>query len=197
MLKFVPRAKEIDSSDGKEIDLSSCIISRFINPGGFFFHESNCQIHTILGSCIAITLWHPILNIGGMCHFVLPSNRKLNYAGALENQYDGRYSGGAMALFEREAAKHRTNLREYQAKIFGGSNMLANPTLKEDELIGTKNTEAALMLLSEREIPLIVADVGETGFRRIIFDVEKGDVWVKHRPLRKNIPQQRNLLKGL
>jgi len=48
------------------------------------------------------------------------------------------------------------------------------------------------MLLSEREIPLIVADVGETGFRRIIFDVEKGDVWVKHRPLRKNIPQQEN-----
>ena len=191
MLKFVPTTKEIDSSGS--------IVSRFINPGGFFFYESNCQIHTILGSCIAITLWHPILNIGGMCHFVLPSSKKPNSARIPEDQYDGRYSGGAMALFDREATRRGMNLKEYQAKVFGGSNMLANLTLKEDELIGTKNTEAALRLLSEREIPLLVADVGETGYRRIAFDVETGDVWVKHEPLRKNIPQQANLglIKGL
>jgi len=159
-----------------------------INPGEFFFYESNCQIHTILGSCIAITLWHPILKIGGMCHFVLPGKRGPNSVRKLESKYDGRYSDGAMALFEREASRRGTDLKEYQAKIFGGSNMLANSTLKEDELIGTKNTEVAMKHLSEREIPLLVAHVGETGHRRIAFDVETGDVWVKHEPLQKIIP---------
>ena len=178
-MKFVATTKEGESQDG--------IVSRFINPGAFFFGESNCQIHTILGSCIAITLWHPDLRIGGMCHFVLPGRRAPDKVMRYGSDCDGRYSDAAMALFEREASKRRTNLKDYQAKIFGGSNMLTNSTLREDELIGTKNTEAALKHLTEREIPLLVAHVGETGHRRIAFDVAKGDVWVKHEPLQKVI----------
>lgn len=92
-----------------------------------------------------------------------------------------------MALFGREAAKRGTELKEYQAKIFGGSNMLGKSTLKENELIGTKNTESAARHLSAIGIPLQVAHVGETGYRRIAFDVETGDVWVKHEPLQKLI----------
>jgi len=179
-VRFIPTTKEGEAYGD--------ITSRFLNPGEFFFCESNCQIHTLLGSCISITLWHPTLQIGGMCHFVLPGRRALNsviHNGSKE--LDGRYSDGAMALFERAATKRRTNLNEYEAKIFGGSNMLTSSTLKEDELIGTKNTEAALKHLTERNISLLVAHVGETGHRRIAFDVETGDVWVKHEPLQKNI----------
>jgi len=164
------------------------IISRFLNPGQFYFCESNCQIHTLLGSCIAITLWHPILQIGGMCHFVLPGRRSPEGVIRAGGKLKGRYSDEAMALFEREATRHGTKLNEYQAKIFGGSNMLANSTLKQDEMIGTINTEAALKHLSERGITLLLAHVGETGHRRIVFDVEKGDVWVKHEPLQNIIP---------
>jgi chemotaxis protein CheD len=178
-MKFVPSTKEGESQDG--------VVSRFLNPGGFFFGSSNCQIHTILGSCIAITLWHPKLQIGGMCHFVLPGRGAANNVISLDSQSNGRYSDAAMLMFEREANRHGTNLKEYQAKIFGGSNMLTNSTLREDDLIGTKNTEAAIKHLTERGISLLVAHVGETGHRRIAFDVENGDVWVKHEPLQKTI----------
>jgi len=105
----------------------------------------------------------------------------------LGQKLDGRYSDEAMLLFERESARYGTKLNEYQAKIFGGSNMLKNSTLREDELIGTKNTEVALKHLSERNISLLVAHVGETGYRRIVFDISTGDVWVKHEPLQKII----------
>lgn len=179
-MRFIPT-----TADGV---LEGDIVSRFLKPGEFYFGESNCQIHTLLGSCIAITLWHPILKIGGMCHFVLPGKRLANSDRTAESKYDGRYSDGAMALFEREAARRGTVLTEYEAKIFGGSNMLTSSTLREDELIGTKNTEAALKQLAERGISLLVAHVGETGHRRIAFDVEKGDVWVRHEPLQKIIP---------
>jgi chemotaxis protein CheD len=171
----------------QEDNYRGTIISRFLNPGDFYFGEGDCQIHTILGSCIAITLWHPVLRIGGMCHFVLPGAGGMNGMVADKEGGDGRYSVVAMQLFENAALQHGTTLQEYQAKIFGGSNMLKKTTLREDKLIGTKNTEAAIMHLSEKGIPILVAHVGETGHRRIVFDVKTGDVWVKHRPLQKNI----------
>ncbi len=65
--------------------------------------------------------------------------------------------------------------------------MLTNTTLREDELIGTRNTEAALAHLSEKRISLLIAHVGETGHRRIVFQVQTGEVWVKHEPLQRLI----------
>jgi len=178
-VKFIASTEEGETQDG--------IISRFIKPGEFFFGESNCQIHTILGSCIAITLWHPRLHVGGMCHFVLPGRRSSEGVIRAETKLNGRYSDAAMALFEIEVSKRGTRLTDYHVKIFGGSNMLTNSTLREDELIGTKNTEAALKHLTEKNMTLLVAHVGETGHRRIALDVSTGDVWVKHEPLKKII----------
>ncbi|VAW71352.1 Chemotaxis protein CheD [hydrothermal vent metagenome] len=178
-MKLIPTTHKGESHDG--------IISRFINPGEFFFHGSDCQIHTLLGSCIAITLWHPELKVGGMCHFVLPGQRSAFTADRRNGELNGRYSDAAMALFEIEAHRRGTSLHEYHAKIFGGSNMLTTASLSEDELVGTKNTEAAIRHLSEKDIPLLVAHVGESGYRRIAFEVSSGDVWVKHELLQKFI----------
>ena len=47
-------------------------IDVFLQPGDFYFGEAGTRIRTLLGSCVAITLWHPILHIGGMCHIMLP-----------------------------------------------------------------------------------------------------------------------------
>ncbi len=96
------------------------------------------------------------------------------------SQLNGRYSDAALALFEREAAKYGTQLNEYQAKIFGGSNVLTDITPQGAALVGNTNTEAALRHLSEREILLRASHVGGTGHRQIVFDVGSGDVWVKH-----------------
>ena len=156
------------------------LVGQYINPGEFFFGESHHQIHTILGSCIAITLWHPILHIGGMCHFVLPGSRPVDSVVEPESRLDGRYSDGALTLFERAAAVRGTQLNEYQAKIFGGGKMLTDLERGGLALIGAKNIEAATKHLSDRGIPILVAHVGETGHRRIAFNLSNGDVWVKH-----------------
>ena len=41
-------------------------------PGDFVFGNSELKLKTLLGSCVAITLWHPDKKIGGMCHYMLP-----------------------------------------------------------------------------------------------------------------------------
>ncbi len=146
----------------------------FLHPGEFHFAKAPEKIGTLLGSCIAIVLWHPILKRGGMCHFVLP--RRPNHK--VHNELDGRYADDAIKLFEQSVKKYRTSLNEYQAKIFGGGNHLPHQSDKQDS-IGTKNAEAAMTLLIERNVDIMVADVGENWARRVIFELQTGDVWVK------------------
>ena len=73
-------------------------IEIFLQPGEFWFGDRDTRIRTLLGSCVSITMWHPRLRIGGMCHFMLPERGARAHADGL----DGRYAGDAIELFLRE-----------------------------------------------------------------------------------------------
>ncbi len=156
----------------------------FLHPGDFVFGEPGTHIHTVLGSCIAICLWHPLLRIGGMCHFVLPfrPNNESSSTGI-----DGRYGDEAMQLFDQAVKLHQTRYPEYQAKIFGGANMFGKKSNSEDALIGERNSAKAMQLLMSRNIPIEVVHVGEQGHRRIVMDVASGDVWVKYKSINNEV----------
>jgi chemotaxis protein CheD len=150
----------------------------FLHPGDFVFGEPGTHVHTVLGSCIAICLWHPILHIGGMCHFVLPF-RPIN--DEKSSDLDGRYGEEAMEMFDMAIKLHQTHYPEYQAKIFGGANMFGKMSESGDALIGEKNAAKAMQLLMNRKTEITVVHVGENGHRRIVMDVGTGDVWVKYK----------------
>jgi chemotaxis protein CheD len=149
----------------------------FLHPGDFVFGESGTHLHTVLGSCIAICLWHPVLRIGGMCHFVLPVRPRVE---SKSEELDGRYGEEAMKMFDQALKSHQTDYKEYQAKIFGGANMFRNTTGHKEALIGGNNAVKAMKLLMNRGAAITVVHVGEQGHRRIVMDVASGDVWVKY-----------------
>ncbi len=149
----------------------------FLHPGEFCFTGEKSHIHTLLGSCISITLWHPKLHLGGMCHFTLPKHPGLNSA---KKKMDGRYADDVMCMFRQEAEKHGTKLPEYEAKIFGGGNMIKSKGQNIEDSIGTKNATAAMTLLMNENVNILVAHVGEFGHRRLVFDTRSGSVWVRH-----------------
>lgn len=45
----------------------------YLQPGEYFWGGENNRVKTLLGSCVAICIWHPKLKIGGMSHCLLPS----------------------------------------------------------------------------------------------------------------------------
>jgi chemotaxis protein CheD len=149
----------------------------FLHPGDFVFGEPGTHVHTVLGSCIAICLWHPVLHIGGMCHFVLPVRPSEE---TKSEELDGRYGEEAMKMFDLALKLHQTNYKEYQAKIFGGANMFSKNLGFKSDLIGEKNAEKAMQLLMNRGVKITVVHVGEEGHRRIVMDVATGDVWVRY-----------------
>lgn len=145
----------------------------FLHPGEYFFSNSDQRIGTLLGSCIAICLWHPILHIGGMCHFVLPSQKNKS-----ARSLNGRYADEAMAMFEASVAEHNTELKQYQASIYGGANVVTSLVKEDEDTIGERNAAVAMELLMASRASIGIVDVGESWPRRISFDVSSGEVTV-------------------
>jgi chemotaxis protein CheD len=145
-----------------------------LQPGEFFVGEGSCRIRTLLGSCVAITLWHPRKLIGAMSHFMLATRGQRPLA-----ELDGRYGDEAMLLMLRELERLHVKPIDCEAKLFGGGNMFAQPSPVHSPTVGENNGECAHGLLRAHGIQLVSESLFGEGLRQIIFDVARGDVWAR------------------
>ncbi len=155
------------------------IVEVFLRPGDFHFGRRDTRIVTLLGSCVSITVWHPRLLVGGMCHFMLPSRGLVPCGDAC----DGRYGDEAMMLLMNEIGRFDADPRQFHAKLFGGANMFPLHCQRDESNLGDRNLEMAATLLARYEIPLKARHIGGDGHRKLMFDVWSGDVWLKHEPM--------------
>ncbi|ABC30441.1 Chemotaxis protein, stimulates methylation of MCP protein [Hahella chejuensis KCTC 2396] len=147
------------------------ILEVYLDPGEWYFSDADTRMKTLLGSCVAVVLWHPQKRLGGMCHYMLPQRN-----GAASNQgLDGRYADEAMQLLVDALRKERTRPQEYEVKIFGGSSMLEGSSIN----VSKRNIEAAYRLLKQHGFRLVGEDLGGRAHRNLVFDVWSGDVWLR------------------
>lgn len=164
-----------------------------LQPGEFHFGDRNTRIRTILGSCVAITMWHPKRLIGGMCHYMLASSPRRRIEGL-----DGKYGEDAILMFFAEAIRHDTNPKDYVVKVFGGGNMFpahgghwpcdAKPC--EDVIDGCRNVSCkngmiGRALIKQHGMKIDAEHIGGAGHRNVIFDISSGHVWVRQVQLLK------------
>ncbi|GHG63381.1 putative chemoreceptor glutamine deamidase CheD [Alishewanella longhuensis] len=119
---------------------------------------------------MTITLWHPSLKIGGLCHFLLPDCSKPEAA-------DARYAKVAMALMIEAIVQRSGNCKEYQAKVFGGADMF--DLCWGDMAVGARNVACARQLLEHYGIAIVAEDVGGDCYRQLIFNSDDGSVWLR------------------
>lgn len=154
----------------------SYFIDIFLQPGEFYFGDKETRIRTLLGSCVAITIWHPRLRIGGMCHYLLPMCHSKNS----QSEPDGRYADDAMALFMLELKKTGSWPTDYEVKMFGGGDQFPAQFKSGPISVPDKNINFGLSLLKQHGFTVKAKHLGGTGYRNVIFDVWSGHVWVKH-----------------
>jgi len=150
----------------------------FLQPGEYFVGDASMRLRTMLGSCVAITLWHPARHIGAMSHFLLADRGRRPRPGEL----DGRYGDEALELMVRGLKRERVKLAECEAKIFGGGNMFPTHPRSAADSVGTRNGHAARDLLAGRGISVRGEHLFGDGHRQVIFDVASGAVWVRQIP---------------
>jgi chemotaxis protein CheD len=150
-------------------------IEIFLLQGEIYFGDRDTRIRTVLGSCVAITMWHPHLLIGGMCHYMLPRRGRTT-----NEPLNGKYADEALELMLAEIGRNGTRANEYQIKLFGGGNMFLANNQGPGQHIGQKNADAGIALLDRHGLKAHTEDLGKLGHRNLIFDISNGDVWMKH-----------------
>jgi len=144
----------------------------YLQPEEFYWGEKDTRLKTILGSCVAVCMWHPRLHIGGMSHSLLPSRTAKMAAANLSP----RYVDEAIVMFCREIKKAETRPAEYIVKIFGGANMLKDASQFE---IGIRNLKTCETDLAAAGFRIASQHTGGSGPRNIVLDLWSGDTWLK------------------
>jgi len=99
------------------------ILEIFLGPGDLYFGDRDTRIRTLLGSCVAVTLWHPRARLGGMCHYVVPS--RPGPVPDRRHELEGRYADEAFLMLLAEIRATPTSPDEYEVKMFGGGSQFA------------------------------------------------------------------------
>jgi chemotaxis protein CheD len=144
----------------------------YLHPGQLFVSHESYAVTTILGSCVSVCLWDPFTKIGGINHFLLPSDVGEDHASLRFGNLSVRELIEDVLAVGAEQARLR-------AKLFGGACVLKAFRSRENHL-GGKNVKIARELLDAADIPIIGEDVGGNRGRKLIFHTDNGSAWVKH-----------------
>lgn len=143
-----------------------------ILPAEFFVTGEPVGLMTVLGSCVAACLRDPVLGLGGINHFMLPDGDGSDGAPA-------RYGLHAMELLINELIKAGARRERFEAKVFGGGNVLKGFTAMP---VGTRNAQFISGFLRDEKIHVVAKDLGGIHPRKICYFPTTGKAMVKLLP---------------
>jgi len=127
-------------------------------------------VSTVLGSCIAVSLFSPRLAVGAICHALLPNGR-------CEGGFFKYVDGSILFMLER-LERLGINHDEIEAKLFGGADMFGVES-RPARSVGRQNLLAARDFLATKGIGLAASDVGGRQGRKLLFYPHTGEILLK------------------
>jgi chemotaxis protein CheD len=146
-----------------------------LQPGEVYFSSSldsnkTKELKTILGSCVAVTIWHSKSKTAGMCHYLLARETGNSKPTQIMQKY--RYGDEALAyLLNKMVLLHP--LDEYELALYGGSNMY--PALTSPS-IGKANVIVAHDWAKRNKLVFIKQDTLGNSGRSVTLNLNTGSV---------------------
>jgi chemotaxis protein CheD len=126
-----------------------------------------------LGSCIGIALYDPIVKVGGMLHFMLPSSKD-NEQKAQANPYI--YADTGIPLLFKKMYTLGAQKNKIIVKVAGGAQILDDSNFFA---IGKRNYLIMKKILWKNQVLIESEDVGKNHYRTLFLDVGTGKTWIK------------------
>lgn len=143
----------------------------YLKPGEVLISRTPVLVSTVLGSCIAVTLFSATRGFGAICHAMLPENS------GREN--DLRYVDTALLHIYDKIVEYGIG-RDLVVKLFGGAQVLdMGETSPERLTIGDQNIAKAEEMLVSLGLTVSARDIGGTQGRKLFFCTRDGDVYMR------------------
>ncbi|MBI9111749.1 chemotaxis protein CheD [Maridesulfovibrio ferrireducens] len=152
----------------------------FLHTGDAFIGVSPTIVSTVLGSCVAITMFSPRMKQGAICHAFLPSRKEINPDKQISIQIC-RYVDTAVDHLLACMLRIGTRKNELEVKIFGGASGLTLSKVRAPPsfAVGGRNIQMALDSLSAIGLHPKAMDTGGNVGRKILFATHSGNIWLK------------------
>ena len=149
----------------------------FLHPDKALFNLKDIRVATVLGSCVAITMYNKKMKTGSICHSSMPELPKSKGTRLEESQNIFKYVDSSIIHMYENYIELYGNSNDLEVKVFGGSSSLE--TNKNIFDIGNKNVEKAMYVFDKLKIKIIASDLGGNNGRKIVFDLTDGKVLLK------------------
>ena len=143
-----------------------------ILPGEFYYTPKNMVIVTVLGSCVSACIRDRVSGIGGMNHFMLPSDG--GEGGIMSASM--RYGTYAMEILINELLKAGAKRENLEAKVFGGGHVLQGFIAIN---VGERNSQFVKDYLKTEGIRIVAEDLEDVYPRKVYYFPRTGKVLVK------------------
>ncbi len=143
-----------------------------ILPGEYYFTSKDMVIVTVLGSCVSACIRDRVSGVGGMNHFMLPDSGSDDSPVSASMRY-GTY---AMEILINELLKAGARRENFEAKVFGGGNVLRGFTAIN---VGERNAKFVRDYLKMENIKITAEDLIDIHPRKVYYFPRTGKVLVK------------------
>lgn len=150
---------------------------RTVSIGDAGYGAAPARLRTLLGSCVAVTLWHPVLRVGRMCHVVSARRPSPDPGHARPIAW---FANEAVPQSFRWAAGLDPDPASWQIKVFGGGHQFPVRTGAPD--VAAQNLSEVRAQLDRLGVEPVAWHVAGTGSRLVVLDLDDGRIWMAHTP---------------
>jgi chemotaxis protein CheD len=145
-----------------------------IYPGEFYASDQDEVIQTLLGSCVAVCLYDPTVNVSGMNHYMLEGKILSIITHTKSSDKHALQSISRLIESMVQLGCKRKNLT---AKVFGGGKVLN--TENNIHTVPQDNIRAAKLILEMEDIHITQEETGGKFTRKVLMEVHNGKTFVK------------------
>ncbi len=142
-----------------------------VGIGEYAVDRSPVIFRTVLGSCVSLNLYDPLILMGGMAHIVLPQFFK-------SSGKEDRFADKVIPKMIKDLESGGARRDRLVARMAGGANMYSKPGGPVLFDVGNSNIKAVKKIVTDYDIPILSNICGGQVARIVTFDLSTGRVRV-------------------
>ena len=155
----------------------------YLRTGEGCFTNKPLVVSTVLGSCVAITMFSEKPRFAGIVHCQLPVclDKGLPCKPPCDQPF--KYVECSIPKMLEKFKRMKVKTKDIEVKIFGGGEIIqsANGIINgkaRDIRVGAQNVAAAIKLLEDHSLRITASDTGGSQGRKLLFFANTGEIFL-------------------